>query len=164
MRSRDFRQAVDGFPLQVGSAMLVSVPFGVGRNVGETEIGREIDDLQVLRKSGDDLLCRAVRQPAEDDIDTGPVDLADRDEAGQAFVGEMRKYRADRLAGLAVGGQRTDLDLRMIAQQSQQLGPGVAAGPEYCDPKPIPCGHEWPLLWGTRQNCRLSATRSPALS
>ena len=41
--------------------------------------------------------------------------------------------RAERLAGVAPGGQRADLDLRVAQQQAQQLTPGVPAGSGDCD-------------------------------
>ncbi len=49
----------------------------------------------------------------------------------------MRENRPDRLPDLAVCGQRADLGLRVIAWKAQQFGPGLAAGAENANPKPI---------------------------
>jgi hypothetical protein len=40
---------------------------------------------------------------------------------------QLRMDDADRLAGLAVRGDRAELDVRMAGQQAQDLAPGVAA-------------------------------------
>ena len=45
--------------------MRVAVPGRVGLNVGQAEIGREVDDLEMPRQLGDHFLRQAVRQAAE---------------------------------------------------------------------------------------------------
>ncbi len=140
--ARDLGQAIGRLALQFRGAVLVAIPFGVGRGVGKAEIGRQIDDLQMIGQPGDDLLRGAVRQPAEHQVEIAPVDLADRDQVRQSLAGQMRKDRGDRLAGLTVGGQGADLGLRVIAQEAQELGPGIAAGPQYPDPNPVSCRHD----------------------
>src|SRR5579875_3819190 len=89
------------------------------------------------RQAGDDLLRRAVRQGAEDEFESAPVDRVDRDQIGQSGPGKMRKDRAYRLSCLAVGGQDGDLGHRMAQEQADEFGTGIAACAPYADPMPL---------------------------
>ena len=114
--------------------MGMAIPGRVALEIGEAEIGGQIDDLQRAGQARDHLLGRAMGQAAEDEIDLRPVGLLDLDEAGQIEPAQMGKDLRQRLAGLAIGGQQADLDPGMKGQKAQQLGPGIAAGPENADP------------------------------
>jgi hypothetical protein len=122
--------------------MGVAVPLGVAVEIGEAEVGRQVDDLEVLGQAGDHLLRRAVRQAAEHHVAVVPVGLVDRGHDRQAEAGEMREHDVDRLAGVAVGGQQRDADARMTQQQAQELAPGVAAGAQDTDPDRLLCVHD----------------------
>ena len=54
-------------------------------------------------------------------------------EAGMA--GQLRVRRGHRRAGVAVRGQRTDLEVGMASQQAEQFAARVAAGPRYRNPR-----------------------------
>ena len=111
-RAAHLGEAVHRFFLQRDRAMRVAVPFGIDRRIGEAEIGREIENAQMLRQAGDHLLRGAVRQAAEDEIDLAPIDFADLHELRQVADQQMRKHRADVFAGLTVRRQRHDLGVR----------------------------------------------------
>ena len=132
--ARQLRQAIDGLFLQRRRAMGMAIPGRVALEVGEAEIGGEIDDLQRAGQARDHLLGRAMGQAAEDEIDLRPVGLLDLDEARQIEPAQMGKDLRQRLAGLAIGSQQADLDPGMKGQKAQQLGSGIAAGPENADP------------------------------
>ena len=130
-------QPVDRLALQLRRAMLVPVPFRVGRHVAQPEIRRHVDDLD-LRIGGEhrrgDLLRRAVRQAAEDGVEPGPVHLLPFDQARQVEHEEMRKDLRHRLAGMRVGGERDDLDVRMPGGEADEVGAGIAGCAENADP------------------------------
>ena len=132
--------------------MRVAVPFRIDLGIGEPEIGREIEHAQMRRQRRDHLLRRAVRQAAEDEIELAPIDIGDGDEIGQDVAREMREDRADPLAGLAIGGQRDDRRIRMMREDAQQLGAGVAGCAQDADPRLVRARSHEPLLSSTNSN------------
>src|SRR6185437_13654180 len=60
-------------------------------------------------------------------------------EVRQGTPGEMREDGGDRLAGMAVGGERDDLDLVVAGEEAQHLGAGIAAGAEDGDLHAMSC-------------------------
>ena len=127
-------QPVDRLLLQLQRLMRVAVSVLVELRVAQPEIGRQVDDLGSARQRLDDRLRRRMRQAAEHDVQPGHVDVVDLHQRRQVVDRELREDLADRLAGLALGGECSDLGARMIAQQAQQLRPGIAAGTEDADP------------------------------
>ena len=117
----DFGQAVDRVLLQFRREMLVAVPARIGRGIGEPEIGRQVDDLGLRRARHqilDDLLRRAVRQRAEDEIEPErlPIGVLDRGQRRQRIGRELREHVRHGLAGAAIGREQHDLDMRMAQQ------------------------------------------------
>ena len=56
---------------------------------------------------------------------------------GALEPGQMREHLGQALAGLALAGEQRDVDLRVAGQQAQELGAGIAAGPQNADLQPI---------------------------
>ena len=112
--------------------MGMAIPGRVALEIGEAEIGGQVDDLQRAGQARDHLLGRAMGQAAEDEIDLRPVGLLDLDEAGQIEPAQMGKDLRQRLAGLAIGGQQADLDPGMKGQKAQQLGARYSRWPREC--------------------------------
>ena len=136
----ELRQPVDRFLLQRRRTVLMAVPFGVDRHVGEAKIRRHVDHLHLRvcgEHRGSDLLRGAVRQPAEDGVELRPVDLLPFDEGRQVEHEEMRKDLRHRLAGMGVGGERRDLHVRMARGEAYQVGAGIAGRAENADPDPV---------------------------
>ena len=115
----DFGQAVDRVLLQLRRGVGVAVPARISRRIGETEVGRKIDDLgrrRLRQQILDHLLRRAVRQRAERKIEPErcPVVAIERRQASARSYGrELRKHVRHRLAGAAIGGEQHDLRARM---------------------------------------------------
>ena len=102
LRPIDFGQPVDRLLLQLRRSMRVAVPARIGGGIGEAEIGRQIDHLGCRRARQqilDDLLRRAVRQRAEDEIEPErlPIGVLDRREYRQRIGRELRKHVRHRL-------------------------------------------------------------------
>ncbi len=134
----DFGEAIDRFLLQLGRVMLVAVPFGVSRRIGQPEIGRQVDHLgrrRLRQQFLDHLLRGGMRQRAERDVEAGcgPVEPFDGDQLRQLERRELREHVAHRLAGAALGGEQHDLAARVPQQHPHQLRAGIAGGAEHAD-------------------------------
>ena len=105
--------------------MLVPVPLGIGRDVGQPEIGGQIDDLQMPGKTGDDLLGRAVRQAAEHDLEPRPVDLEIVTRSGRSSPARCGNTAPIGLPAWRSAVNATISACRMIARA------GAAARPRY---------------------------------
>ena len=81
----------------------------------------------------DDFLRGAVRQPAQDRVEPGPVDLFPFHQLRQVQHEEMRKHLCHRLAGMGVGGERGDFGIGMPRQQAHRVGAGVAGRTQNAD-------------------------------
>ena len=66
----------------------------------------------MLWQGRDHLLRRAVGERAEDEVGLVPIAVLDLDEVRKAGRRKMGKYAAERLAGVAVGGERALSPLR----------------------------------------------------
>src|SRR6185437_17165633 len=93
-------------------------------------------------------------------------------EVRQGTPGEMREDGGDRLTGMAVGGERDDLDPVVAGEEAQQFGAGIAAGAEDGDLHAMSClqhvqspdkkkgaPRRTPLLV-RESSCRISAWRT----
>ena len=135
----DFGQPIDRLLLQLGREVRVAVPALVRRRIGKAEIGRQINDLgrrRALEQIRDDFLRRAVRQRAENQIEPrAPPSRRRRARVScrQVERRELRKHLGHRLAGAAVGGQQSDLHMRMAQQQPHQFRAGIAGSAEHAD-------------------------------
>ena len=134
----DLDQSVDRLALQLRCVMFVSVPFRIGRGVGQPEVGRKIDHLRFRRlveQVGDHLLRRGMRQCAECEVELHlfPIRLVDRHQLRQPERRELREHRAHLLAGTPVGGEQHEVSARMAQQQPHQLRAGVTRGAEDAD-------------------------------
>jgi len=98
-----FGEPVDRFLLKLRRTVLVAVPLRVGVEVAQPEIGRHVDHLHRLRQRGDDLLGRAVRQAAYDDVALVPVGVLDLDQVRQLLSTQMWKDRIHPLTRMAIG-------------------------------------------------------------
>ncbi len=90
----EFGEAVDGFTLKLGRAVGVAVPLRVHAHVAEPEIRRHVENLDCGiggHDGRDDLLRRAVRQPAEHRVEFAPVDLLPFRQPRQVQHEEMRE-------------------------------------------------------------------------
>ena len=142
-------QAIDRLLLQLQRLMRMAVVLRIELRVAQPEVGREVDHLRAARQRLDDHLGGRVRQAAEHDVQAGDVDVLDLHQRRQVVDGELREHFPDRLAGLALGGELPDLGTWMVAQQAEQLRPGVPAGTQYPDPDPL-AGHRLsPVLAAT---------------
>ena len=112
--------------------MFVAVPRGVGLDVGEAEVGREIDDLEPRGQRRDDALRGAVGQRAEDHVDIVVSRILERDQPGQLEPAQMGKHLGHGAARAALGGKQADRDVGMAREQADELRPRIAAGPENC--------------------------------
>jgi hypothetical protein len=137
-----------GLLLQVRRLVLLAEPLGVAGDVGQPEIVRQVDHLQIPRQLGDDLLGRAMGQRAEHHVDAGPIRFVDLDQRRQLQMAEMGKHLGQGLAGLAVGGEQADLHLRMAGQQAHQFRARVAARSQDSDPNSVRTRHVQDLLRG----------------
>src|SRR3546814_11737380 len=63
---------------------------------------------------------------AKDDIDACEIDLIDFRQRRYIEMPQMREDIAQLLTGLAIGGQRGDLDMAMRGEQADQFRAGVA--------------------------------------
>jgi len=102
----------------------------VRRRVAQAEVGGEIEDLAAARQEiGRQARAFAMRQrredhagPGGDDVGVGGLDLAIDD------AGELREHGRDRLPSAGAGVQAHDLDERVLEEQADELGAGVARG------------------------------------
>jgi hypothetical protein len=76
--------------------------------------------------------CR--RKTAEGGIQRRPVDLLPFDQFWQVEHEEVRKHLRHRLAGMCVGGQRDDLDVRVPRGETHEIGARIAGRAEHSDP------------------------------
>ena len=134
----DFGQAVDRVLLQLRRGVGVAVPARISRRIGETEVGRKIDDLGARRPRQqilDHRLRRAVRQRAERKIkpERLPIGGIERRQRRQGVGQELRKHVRHRLAGPAIGREQHDLYARMADEQPHQFRAGIAGGAEHAD-------------------------------
>ena len=129
-----FAEAVDRVLLQLGCAVGVAVPAGVGVFVGEPEIGRKVDHLETGRERRDDVLRGPVGQAAKHHVDGVPVHPVEGHQIGQGGARQVGKDRSEGFPGLAVGGEDADLGPRMAHQQAHQFGARVSAGADDGDP------------------------------
>ena len=134
----DFGQAVHRLLLQLRRCMRMAVPARIGGRIGETEIGREIDDLRARRARDqvlDHLLRRPVWQRAEDEIELKrrPIGGVERRERRQPVRRELRKHIGHGLPGPAVGREQSNRDVRMSDEQANKLRPGIARGAKHAD-------------------------------
>ena len=146
--TRQLGEAIHRLFLQVRRLVLMAEPLGIAGDVGQPEIVRQVNHLQFPGQLGDDLLGRAMGQRAEHHIDARPVRLIDLDQRRQLQMAEMGKHLRQGLAGLAVGGQQTDLHLRMAGQQAHQLSARVAARSQDSDPNSVRTRHLQDFLRG----------------
>ena len=123
----EFGQSVNRALLQLGRPVGVAVPLGIGFDVGEAEIRRQVHHLQMLRERRHRLLRRAVRQAAEHDVMGAEIHVLNAHQVRQAERGQMREHRAEGLARAPVGGERADFDMPVAGQQADQLRAGIAA-------------------------------------
>mmetsp|Transcript_22975 Transcript_22975/g.39438 ORF Transcript_22975/g.39438 Transcript_22975/m.39438 type:complete len:275 (+) Transcript_22975:897-1721(+) len=98
-------ETIHGVLLQLRRLVLVAVPFGIGVDVLEPEIGGEVDNLDMRRQLGDDLLCRPVRQAAEHRVDVVEVGVSNRYQVGKFQCREVRKHGGKGLSSFAVRGE-----------------------------------------------------------
>mmetsp|Transcript_45096 Transcript_45096/g.141231 ORF Transcript_45096/g.141231 Transcript_45096/m.141231 type:complete len:353 (+) Transcript_45096:196-1254(+) len=120
-------EAVDGLLLELHGDVRLTVPLLVGVNVGEAEVRRQVDDLDVFRQLLDGLLRLGVRQAREDNVHVVVVHVVHGDEVRQRLLRrELREHRRERLPGLAVRRQRRDLHERVLQQDAHELRAGVA--------------------------------------
>ncbi len=117
--------------------VLAAVELGPGRGIGEPEPGAQVDDLGVRRKLGGQRGGLRVRQRHEHEVGPAQHGGIGRPERAVREPDEVRVHGRDRNAGVRPGGQRPDLQIRVIGQEPEQLTPGVAAGA--CDSDP--CAH-----------------------
>ncbi len=136
--------------------MLVAIPVLVDLGIAQSEIGAEVDDLQVPRQVADHLLAGRVRQRAETKIDAREIDLPDFAELGQVQMPQMREDLGHGLPGLAVGGKGDDFHPRMGRDQAHKFGTRIAAGPQNRDPV---LGHR-PALLAAHRLSELSEYRN----
>jgi len=114
--------------------MRMAVPGRVGLDIGEPEIGRQVDYLQMAGQRRHHFLGGAVRQAAKHRVEAGPVEVVDARQFRQVEAAQMRKHGRDVFAGAPVGGQGDDLKTGVARGQADGLGPGVAAGSQNRDP------------------------------
>ena len=129
-------EAVHGFALQFERPVLMAVPLRIGVLVTQPEVGGHVEDFDLgvgFENRRDDLLCGAVRQPAEHRVETAPVDFFPFDELRQVEHEEMRKHVAHGLAGVGIGSERRDLGIRMPRQQAHRVSSSVAGRAENAD-------------------------------
>ena len=134
----DFGQAVDRVLLQLRRGVGVAVPARISRRIGETEVGRKVDDLDARRPRQqilDHRLRRAVRQRAERKIkpERLPIGSVERRQRRQCVGQELRKHVRHRLAGPAIGREQHDLYARMAEKEPHQFRTGIAGGAEHGD-------------------------------
>jgi hypothetical protein len=113
--------------------------FEVFGRIAQPEIGRQIDDAQILRQPGDHRLAGGMGQGAEHQIDAGQIHLLDALQRRQIHMRQMREHLAHGHAGLAVARQAGDAHRRMRGDDPHQLGAGVSAGSQHRDP----VAHGW---------------------
>ena len=83
-----------------------------------------------------------MRQGGEHQINAGKVDVFHLDQRGQVQMAQMREHIGHLLAGLAVGGQGRNPQMRMGGDQADKFGTGIARGAQNGDV----IGHDGPLL------------------
>src|SRR3546814_7838941 len=86
---------------------------------------------------------------AKDDIDACEIDLIDFRQRRYIEMPQMREDIAQLLTGLAIGGQRGDLDMAMRGEQADQFRAGVAG---CAQDSGLEC-HEFSLGSGTGGVC-----------
>src|SRR3546814_2691939 len=74
----------------------------------------------------DEILAEPMGEGAKDDIDACEIDLIDFRQRRYIEMPQMREDIAQLLTGLAIGGQRGDLDMAMRGEQADQFRAGVA--------------------------------------
>ena len=72
-----------------------------------------------------------MRQSAECDVDVIPIDLVGGDEVRQAKGAEMGEDFRERLAGMAFGDERGDLNMRVSGGEPNEIGAGIAGCAEH---------------------------------
>ncbi len=111
---------------------VIAVPGLVDRQIGQPEVGAEIEDGEpLLPQRIDRGSARPVGQRAEGDVGTlgdrrgvEGLDLALED------AGEGRQHLGDRLTRRRVAGDVADREARMAMEETEELGTGVAGGPD----------------------------------
>ncbi len=138
LRPIDFGEPVDRLLLQLERRVRMPIPARIRRRIGKSEIGRQIDHLESRhppQQIRDDLLRRAVRQRAEDEIEAErrPVDVIERRQHWQRVRRELRKHVGHRLAGAAIRGEQHNVGARMGDEEPHQFRTGIAGGADDAD-------------------------------
>ena len=134
--------------------MLAAIPFGVSPGIAQSEIRRHVDDFDAFRELGDLAMSGAVRQPAEHDVDLAPVHLVGGDERRQIEARKMREDLRQRLAGMALGDQRGDLDRGVARGEPHHVGAGIAGGAEHRCSDGSSCWPWWRLSGSRSFRCK----------
>ena len=108
--------------------MIAPVPLGIGGRISEPEVGRQVDDFEIIRQGGDDLLRGPVWQTGEDRRHLRQIGPGHGRQRRQIEPAQMGMDLSHGLARPALGGQHLDLGLGMVHEQAHQLGSGIAAG------------------------------------
>jgi hypothetical protein len=104
-------------------AMFVAIPCLVNLGVRKPEIGREINDPQVIRQCRNHILRRAVRQTTEYCVNLVPIGVGDLDQVRRGEVGEIWKYGREWLPGMTLASQYRQLVPIMTRDQAQKFAP-----------------------------------------
>ena len=114
--------------------MLEAVPDRVVGGVVQPEVGPHVDDADAALDQGRHLLRgRAVGEGEEDGLDVGGQRAPD----GQARADEMGVERLDRLVVALPAHEADDADVRVAAQEPDELRADVAGRPDDGDPDRI---------------------------
>ena len=87
----------------------------------------------MARQSGNDFLCRAMRQRAENQVHSRPVRVLDLDHGWQINMGKMRENFPERTSGASVCSQQGNFRSWMMRKNANQFRPGIATGTENSD-------------------------------
>ncbi len=127
-------------PVRPRARVLATVGPAPGVGVGEPVVGAQVDDADTVRQRRRDAGGRAVREREKDDVGVDAYKGRRVDEDPARKIGKVRVDLDNVPPGRRARRQRTDLDLRMPEQQTQQLPARVPTRPGHrrCHPHGVP--------------------------
>ena len=146
-----FAQAINRLTQQVRRVMAAPISVGIDRRITQSEICRHIDNFQMFRQAGNHILRRRMGQTANHRINILPIHSLHLDQGRQVKASKLRIERTIGFAGLGIGGQRSNLDMRMTGQQAHSISTGITRCANHANFQPF-IGHN--ALFHLSLSCR----------